>query len=620
MSFLEPLYLLLVGAAAVPLVLHLLRRRIGLRVEFPAARYIVRAERENSRKLKLRNLLLMFLRILAVLLVALAAARPVGRLIGAGHAPTAIAIVVDNSLSTSTIIDGAPLFRRMRAAAIATARQATASDRVWLITADGRVVGGSSSAVADAMQRLEPLAGSGDLTAAVTRAVGLVRGSGLPARHVAVVTDGQATAWRTSVAVNDVGLSVYLPSGAPPANHAVVYAEARPSRWTPRGSVVARTLGADSATYRIALGGSGSSARTLARGTAVGDGEILVRAAPPERGWISGSVELEPDELRGDDVRFFAAWIGSAPAVSVDPALGPFVRTATDALVQSERLRVGGEAAVVSADALVRVPAMIIAPSDPVRVGAANRALERAGVPWRFGAPRRETGTVREPATSSAKLLDGATVTMRYSLSPVGDVAADTIARVGAEPWVVAGDRYVIVASPLDPSATDFPVRAGFLPWLAEAASQRLAGDAGVVIAARPGARVRVPVGIQSVDDATGQPMAVGDGEIVAPERSGVYFLKRSGARAGAVVVNGEPEESSLARLSSGALRSRFQGRDVSVTSDAGAWAGDAYTGSSRRPLSAPLLLAALAVLVAEAMISRGVGGRSGVATARAAA
>ena len=113
MSFLEPRYLLLAGAAAVPLLLHLLRRRINVRVEFPAVRYILRAERENSRKMKLRNLLLMLLRILAILFLALAAARPVGRLIGAGHAPTAIAIVLDNSLSTSTIVEGAPLFRRL---------------------------------------------------------------------------------------------------------------------------------------------------------------------------------------------------------------------------------------------------------------------------------------------------------------------------------------------------------------------------------------------------------------------------------------------------------------------------------------------------------------------------
>ena len=620
MSFLEPLYLLLAGAAAVPLLLHLLRRRINVRVEFPAVRYILRAERENSRKMKLRNLLLMLLRILAILFLALAAARPVGRLIGAGHAPTAIAIVLDNSLSTSTIVDGAPLFRRLRAAALAAAQAATPSDRIWLVTADGRVVGGSSSAVADAIQRLEPIGGSGDLNEAVGRAVGLVRGAGLPARHVAIATDGQATSWRRTTEAGDVDVSAFVPPGTPPVNHAVIVAEARPTRWTPRGSVVARTLGADSSTYRIAIGGSGNGARTLARGTAVADAEVVVRAAPAERGWVSGSVELEPDELRGDDVRHFAAWIGQAPGVSVDPSLGPFVRTAVDALVQSDRLRLGTDAAVVSADAFARLPALIVAPLDPVRVGAANRALERAGVPWRFGPARRESGTAREPATAPTKLLDGATVSLRYPLTAVGDVAADTLARVGAEPWVVAGDRYVIIASPLDPTATDLPIRAGFLPWLAEAVSQRLAGDAGSVLSVTPGARVRAPAGIQAVDDASGQPVPVGDGELVAPERAGVYFLRRGGQRAGALVVNAEPDESALARIAPGVLQSRITGRQMSVTSNGEQWARDAYTGSARRPLVAPLLILAAIVLLAEALMSRGTGDGASRGSVKAAA
>ncbi|HEY7877884.1 MAG TPA: BatA domain-containing protein, partial [Gemmatimonadaceae bacterium] len=64
-DFLSPLWLMAAGAAAVPLLLHLLRRRIGARVEFPAVRYLARAEREHSRKLRLRNLLLMLLRIAA---------------------------------------------------------------------------------------------------------------------------------------------------------------------------------------------------------------------------------------------------------------------------------------------------------------------------------------------------------------------------------------------------------------------------------------------------------------------------------------------------------------------------------------------------------------------------
>ena len=67
MGFLAPLWLLAGAAAAVPLLIHLMRRRIGARIEFPAVRYLVRAEREHSRDLRLRNLLLMLLRVAAVL-------------------------------------------------------------------------------------------------------------------------------------------------------------------------------------------------------------------------------------------------------------------------------------------------------------------------------------------------------------------------------------------------------------------------------------------------------------------------------------------------------------------------------------------------------------------------
>ena len=92
MNFLAPFALLLAAAAAVPLVLHLLRRRQGEKVDFPAVRYLLRAEKEYSQQLKIRNLLLMVLRVMAVLALAVAAARPIGRLIGTGHAPTAMAM------------------------------------------------------------------------------------------------------------------------------------------------------------------------------------------------------------------------------------------------------------------------------------------------------------------------------------------------------------------------------------------------------------------------------------------------------------------------------------------------------------------------------------------------
>jgi hypothetical protein len=99
-----------------------------------------------------------------------------------------------------------------------------------------------------------------------------------------------------------------------------------------------------------------------------------------------------------------------------------------------------------------------------------------------------------------------------------------------------------------------------------------------------------------------------------------VYFLRRGGAKAGALVVNGEPDESALARLSPPLLRSRFEGGEVGVTSDGDRWATDAYTGSARRPLGTPLLILAALVLVAEAVIARGSGDRPSRSAVKAAA
>ncbi|HEX6966040.1 MAG TPA: BatA and WFA domain-containing protein, partial [Gemmatimonadaceae bacterium] len=389
-EFLAPWFLAAAAVAAVPLFLHLLRRRIGTRREFPAVRYLARAEQENSRKLRLRNLLLMLLRVAAVLLIALAAARPVARVVGSAHAPTAVAIMLDNSLSTSAIVNGHPVLDELKARARAIVGRASAGDRLWLVTADGVVRGGSKGTVLDAIDRAEPLAGAGDPEAAATKSAALVKAASTVEHEVEILTDAQATSWSEPLSFGSTRVLAYRPRSGPPANHAVMAADPSPARWTPHGAVQARILTPDSAIYRVALEG-----RTVARGTANKDAEVVVHAAPAERGWIDGAVELEPDELRGDDVRHFAVWIGAAPAVSVSPAVGAFVSSAIGALVSAERVTMGNDVAIVSADDATSLPALIVAPSDPIRIGAANRALDRLGIPWRFGAMQRGESTVR---------------------------------------------------------------------------------------------------------------------------------------------------------------------------------------------------------------------------------
>ena len=598
MNFLAPFALVLAAAASVPLVLHLLRRRTGEKVDFPAIRYLLRAEREHSRQLKLRNLLLMLLRVFAVLALALAAARPIGRFAGGSHAPTAIAIVLDNSLSTSVVVNGAPVLARLKDAARAAIGRANASDRLWLVTADSRVVGGTAGAVRAALDRADALGGAGDLRAAVARAAQLVRGGGLPSRQLAIVTDGQASSWTAAVPLDGVATTVFAPALAPPKNRAVISAQAEPPHWTPRGAVRASTTATDSVTFRVALG-----ARAAARGIVAPGEDIVVRLAPADRGWMSGAVELEPDELRGDDIRWFAVHVGPAPAVAVEANAGPFARTAVDALTEEGRVARGNDILIGGAES-ARRPGVFFAPTDVVQIGAANRALERAGIPWKFGAVRSGPAPVTGAGLSGVSALRWYAISPRNAMEPG---TADTLARVGSDPWAVAGDGYVLVASPLATEGTDLPLRASWVPWLGSAIADHLSGDAGAITTAAPGGNVARPAWAHELEEPDGTHREVSETRLAAPERAGVYFWLRGTQRAGALVVNPEIEESDLTRLPIATLQSRFAGAEVAATDDAGRWVASAFSFSGRRALDSSFLVLGLLLLAAEAVVTRAI-------------
>ncbi|PYP81792.1 MAG: hypothetical protein DMD35_00370 [Gemmatimonadetes bacterium] len=596
MSFLSPLFLMLGAAVGVPLLLHLMRRNIATRVDFPAARYLLRAEAEHSRSLRLRNLLLMLLRVLLVVALTLAAARPFLPGLGVGHGPTAVAIVLDNSISTTAVVGGSPVFDRLRDATRQLISASTPEDRLWLITSDGRVRGGSRDALLAEVARVAPAEGAGDLATALARAASTVQGSTLPARIVAVATDGQRTSWIGAARVAS-SLALLVPSGNPPSNRAVLSAAAEPGRWTPRGSLVARVETRDSVGYRIVIGD-----RTLSRG-ATGRGEpIVLRASPPERGWQAGRVELEPDDFPADDARHFALWIGPAPAVTADASAGTFAATAVSTLIADGRAAAGANIRLASADAVASLPALITPPAEPVRLGAANRELERLGVPWRFGSVQRNAVVAR------GGRLDNVAVTERYQLVRAGVATGDTLATAGGEPWVVAGPGYVLIGSRLDPAATQLPVRAPFVPWLADVLAVRLAaptGDVGAPIAALPGRPIRLPAGAETLESSSGSRRSVTAEMMDAPEERGVWFVLRGGRRVGAVVVNAPPEESVLERWRAPALAATLGGPLARSASTNVGWVSDTFAAGATRPAGTPLLVLALLLIAAEALAVR---------------
>ncbi|MBA4071432.1 MAG: hypothetical protein C0497_06275 [Gemmatimonas sp.] len=594
MSLLAPLALLLGLAAAVPLWLHLRRRKVEMRLDFPAVRYLLRAEQEHARELKARNALLMFLRVAIVLLIALAAARPLARLGGTGHGPTAMAVVLDNSMSTGAVVDGRSVLAGLQEVVRDVMDPARPSDRLWLVTADGAVTGGSASALVTAVDRVVPLAGAGDLATAVRAGSAVASGAGLPTARVVVVTDGQASAWPVRLPAPSAPMVLYAPPTPPPANRAVTRVVTDPPHWAPRGTLRATVLAREPVAWRVALGSA-----TLARGTVTGGGTIETGATPAARGWTSGLVELPPDELRADDVRAFALHVGAAPAARAEAAAGPFVRTALAALAADGRVSDGPGVTIRSAENAGALPALLAAPADPARVALANRALERARIPWRLG--ERRAGPVQLRGDG----LDGATVQRYYALQPVGSAIADTLVRAGVEPVIVAGEGWVLVAFAFDPADTDLPLRASFLPWLDRTIARRLAADAGPVLDAAPSSWVARPSWATGLEASDGTVQAVQGARFRAPAAAGVYFLRRGAERAGAVVVASEGAESVLDRVRATAIASRFAGREVDGVDDVAQLTARAWSGDSPRPVLAGLVLGALLLLAAETWLSR---------------
>ena len=641
MTFLAPFFLSLAVLAGVPLLVHLLRRRVTRTVSFPAVRFLQQSQREHDRERLVRTRLVLLLRRRAVSALAGAGGRRGASRGGAGPPPAAVAIVLDQSMSTAAVVDGQTLFARLQAAAQSVASQLATADRAWLVTSHGTVLAGDGPTLSAAIAALQPAAGRGDLAGALQRGRRLVRAGAPRTPVLVVVTDGQRSALDVQpepLALDDVPLVVHVPPLTPPRNRAVVDVSVEPARWTPAGRLRAQLTVPGPTPWRAIL-----AQRTLARGTTESNGAtdgptaVDVEAVATDTGWLAGRVELDPDDFPGDDVRHFAVRVAPPTPVSVSAAAGPFVRAAIEALIDDGRLRRtagsdardAGTVAIVSAVERARGAAVRVAPSDPLQVVAANRALEQAGIPWRYGAVLRDSVTVREPETSASRggaeargegepasvddgaSLLGTTVALRYRLAPVagpatsGVTTGEVLLEAGGSPWLVVGRDYALLASPLVPEATDAPLRGAFLPWLRDLVSRRL-GDDGLMLAAAPGDTLTAVGQIDSLVSPAGTARPTSGVGLVVPDTTGVYALRRAGRTVGVLVVNAEPEESRVTAWGDSIWQGEWIDGTRQLVAASDALASAVFDRAGGRSIIWPLVALALLALGLEALVARG--------------
>jgi len=139
MSFLAPALLTGLVLASAPIIIHLLNRRRFLRVDWGPMKYLNLTLKSNRRRLRLEQWLLLAVRTLAVIMLFLAVARPVGS--GANLAGflqvqgrASRVIVIDDSLSMGYQTAGTPALEKARQATNAILGQIGPQDSLTIVT------------------------------------------------------------------------------------------------------------------------------------------------------------------------------------------------------------------------------------------------------------------------------------------------------------------------------------------------------------------------------------------------------------------------------------------------------------------------------------------------------
>lgn len=238
MPFLNPAFLAALGLVAIPLLIHLIRRRKLRVVPWAAMEFLLQSQRKQKRRLQIEEIILLLLRMLIVALAALAFARPVLRSLGipllSQNSRVYAIVVLDNSYSMNFRgPDGRSSFERAQAAADAllttVLKQGDAVSLILLSDKADQVVGAPSFDLKLVRQRLKAAQVSDrgtdylETAKVVSR---LVKASKNPIREVYWLTDDQSSAWATSqkeagkaawtALANDTRIT-WVSVGAPPA-------------------------------------------------------------------------------------------------------------------------------------------------------------------------------------------------------------------------------------------------------------------------------------------------------------------------------------------------------------------------------------------------------------------
>ncbi len=140
MTFLNPAILFGLIAAAVPILLHFLNLRKLKRIEFSSIRFLKELQQTKIRRLKFKRILLMVLRVMIIICVVMAFARPTIKTnipISESSTEKNIIFILDNSFSMNDVENSGSLFNLAKSIIKLLSENISGNNKYYIITTTG---------------------------------------------------------------------------------------------------------------------------------------------------------------------------------------------------------------------------------------------------------------------------------------------------------------------------------------------------------------------------------------------------------------------------------------------------------------------------------------------------
>lgn len=137
MEFLNPAFLFGLAAASIPVIIHLLNLKKLQKIEFSTLAFLKELQKSKLRKIKIKQWLLLALRVLIILLVVMAFSRPTLKGVAIGGttsaAKTSVVFIIDNTISMSAVDEKGSLLNQAKTAALKLANLLQQGDDASII-------------------------------------------------------------------------------------------------------------------------------------------------------------------------------------------------------------------------------------------------------------------------------------------------------------------------------------------------------------------------------------------------------------------------------------------------------------------------------------------------------